>query len=66
MCKADKPEISCDYAEWAIKVPIAKYLVKLTVGDEKLEGGYSLKINGQPFLMGTMLKPNQFFTKTLV
>jgi hypothetical protein len=46
LCKADKPEISCDYAEWAIKVPIAKYLVKLTVGDETLEGGYSLKING--------------------
>ena len=56
LCKAKKPEVSCAPAEWAIKVPVAKYLVKLTVGDENVSAGYSLRVNNQPFLMGTMLK----------
>jgi len=47
-------------------VPVGKYLIKITVGDKDVGGGYSLYVNDSPLITGTILKPDQFFSDSLI
>jgi len=45
LCKEAQPVISCAPAEWSIKVPNGKYLVKISVGDRLKSNAISLYVN---------------------
>ena len=64
-CETQDPVISCEIADWTIKLPNGKYSVKLTAGDPAYHSKYDLQLNGKS-VISRYLEKNQFFTVTEV